>query len=877
MKTEKIRILFVEDVENDMRLALKELQKGNVDCAWVRVETRDDFLLMLNDFYPDIVICNYAIPLFSGLESFTFLRESAVGIPVVLCGDSIDEETVVACIKTGVSDFVLKSNLKRLPGAIIGALAHTAIGKSGEKLSLYPGEPDANHRTLLESSNDIAFLKDEKFRYILVNNAIQSFLGKDESEILGKTDFELMPAETAESFRNSDTKAIEKKTLVVTLEQIGNRTFESRKFPVVLQNGMTGVGGFVQDINNRHEAEKLLRLQRIDFYSAENAVVIFNMVGTILSINTAFTRLTGYTAEEAIGKNAIDLLKSEVHNDEFYYDIWDTILKGNVWHGKMTNKKKDRTNYNEEIVITPVTDSYGNVFQFVGVKQEIPEHLTTEWENANIDRSYRQLVDISNLGIFMVSLRGEFLQINETLRKMLDYKSVENLMRTHVQHIFKHTDQWKNIAESIVTGNKIRNYEVDLVTVDGNSREVILNAILEENKIMCLVVDMTKQRRIETRLLKAKTKAEESDKLKTFFLSSMNHDVRIPINAIQGFVELLASSGLKENEKTAYLNMISRSTQQLLKTINDFAEISKVATRKITANPISFELNLLLKEVYTELEPGASEKKLKLDYHPGLPDGTSRIRFDDQKLRYILVNLVDNAIKFSDTGVVDFGYTVKDSIIELYVQDTGRGISPEYQKIIFERFRKVDDPFTRKTDGSGLGLAIVKAYVEFLGGEISVKSEPGNGSRFIVTIPYLPDEATVKPIPERFYGEVNLQKRRILVAEDDETNYMFMERLLSRTNCTILRAVNGQEAVDRCASDTNIDLVLMDINMPFMNGLDATRIIKTRLPGLPIIAVTAYSLSGDKETCIAAGCDDYIPKPIHRDELYLKLHKCLAN
>ncbi len=875
MKSDSIRILFVEDIEVDMELALRELQKENFNITWIRVETREDFLHQLLHFDPDIIISDYSMPTFDGLEALKITLAHAPGIPVILFTGSINEETAVACIKAGATDYVLKDKMKRLPFAVREALIQKEIRISNEKTQVELKQSEARYRTFMNSTDDLAFLKDESFKYILVNKANQEFFGRHESDIVGKTDAELMPETNAISCRASDLQAIEQNKLVISTERIGDRVYESRKFPVFLKKGKIGIGGFIRDITERENSEKLLKLQGTALNSAANAIVITDINGQILSVNPAYTKLTGYSAEESIGKNPKELVKSGIHEQDFYKDLWETILNGNVWQGELINRRKDGKFYNEENTITPVYNSDGLITQFVAIKQDITERKIAEITIEASERKYRQLVDNAIIGIYSASLEGKFLQVNEPLCKILESNSIPELLGIHIDTIYKFPEQRQKLIENLLNHGKILNFEVELLTLKKHTRNVVVNAILEGNQIIGMVLDMTERKKGEQELLKAKEKAEESDKLKTSFLANMSHEVRTPMNAIMGYADLLLSPDYPEKEKPEYVKIISKSSQQLLKIMNDIVEISKIATSQIKDNPIAFNLNAMLRELVLEFQPSAKNKKLKFTCNPGMNDESSMINFDDMKLKQIIGNLVENAIKFCDKGSIELGYNLKDSIIEFYVKDTGIGISPENQEIIFERFRQLEDSYTRKYGGSGLGLAIAKAFIEFLGGKIWVKSTPGKGSTFNFHIPYLPLETAAKPKAVTSLPDEDFSSFTLLVAEDDDINYVYMERLLSKTNARLIRAANGQEAVDLCKSTQKVDLILMDINMPFLNGLEATKIIKSSRPDIPIIAVTAYSLSGDRETCIASGCNDYIPKPIRRDELFSKLHQFL--
>jgi len=721
----------------------------------------------------------------------------------------------------------------------------------------------------------MAFLKDDQFRYLLVNKANQSFFDRSESEIIGKTDFDLMPDTLASSCRQSDLTAMREKRLVTTFEKFEDQTFETRKFPVNLENGKIGIGGFIRDITSQLEIESRLRLQGLALNSVANAIMITDIKGKILSVNPAFTELTGYSAEEATGKHTRDLIRSGIHTKEFYEDLWKTILAGKVWKGEMINRRKDGTLYHEENIISPFQNPNGQITQFVSIKQDITERKQAELALEASEGKYRRLVDNAIIGIYTATLEGKFVDVNDSMCQILECRNPELLMNIHIQEIYRNPEERKNLVDLILKNGRILNYEVDLVTLKGNIRNVFVNAILEGNNILGMVLDMTDRKRNETELKQKKEKAEESDKLKSSFLANMSHEVRTPMNAIMGYAELLTSPNYSDKEKQDYISIISKSSEQLLRIMNDIVEISRIATGQITVNPSSFELNALLDDIYREFNPLAFLKNIKFTVNAGLTGASSRIVLDDIKLRLILSNLVDNAIKFTEKGSVELMYGLKDYALEFRVKDTGIGISKEHHEIIFERFRQLEDSYTRKYGGSGLGLSIAKSYAELLGGNIWVESSHGTGSTFVFQIPYVAAE-----LSEINLGNLNQQAETatlstILVAEDDDINFVYMERLLSKSDTAVIRAANGQEAVDICNSGIAVDLILMDINMPFMNGLDATRLIKEKRPELPIVAVTAYSLSGDRETCLAAGCNDYIPKPIRRDELLGKLQQFL--
>jgi len=876
MKKDKIRILFVEDVENDMEIAIHELQKEWSDFTWRRVDDRENLIMQLGQFKPDVVISDYSMPNLNGLEALEVILSMAPGIPVIMFTGSVNEETAVACMKAGATDYVLKDKIKRLPYALREALSQKEINLAREQAEKALRENTERYSTFLNSTNDLVFLKDQEFRYLLTNKSYQQLLGKSDQEIIGHTDFEILGENEAANCRKSDEKVIEANSLYISKEYIGDEIYEARKFPVVLGDGMTGVGGFLKNITTQVKAESMLDLQDTILSTVANAVMITDIEGKVLSVNSAFTHMTGFTEEDIIGEKSGDHLVLGLHDEEFYNSMRDTILSGKVWHGELINRRKDGTFYNEENTITPYRDSQGNIIRFIAVKQDITERKVSELALEASERKYRQLVDNALIGIYTTTIEGKFIDANDPMCKMLDVESDTELKKISIQDLYKWPEQRKILVDKLLNEGKIKNFEVELSTIRGRERSVIVNAILEESHIIGMAMDMTERKKYEVELKKAKEKAEENDKIKTSFLANMSHEMRTPMNAILGYSELLSSPAYSESEKHDYVNIVSKSSKQLMRIMNDIVEVSKIASGQLTANPIPFDLNVLIRDICSQFSSVAENKKLVLSYKTGLPDLASRIKLDDMKLRHVLFNVIDNAIKFTEKGSVTVSYELKESILEFKVIDTGIGIQPEFKEAIFERFRQLDDSYTRKYGGSGLGLSIAKSYCEFLGGKIWVESVPGSGSTFFIHLPFIPVELPVKPPAETAVAPEDFSNYTILVAEDDDINFVYMERLLSKANSNIVRAANGQEAVDIINTGNPVDIILMDINMPFMNGLDATKIIKSVNPDLPIIAVTAYSLSGDRETCLSAGCDDYIPKPIRRDELFGKLNHYLV-
>jgi PAS domain S-box-containing protein len=396
--------------------------------------------------------------------------------------------------------------------------------------------------------------------------------------------------------------------------------------------------------------------------------------------------------------------------------------------------------------------------------------------------------------------------------------------------------------------------------------------------------DITEQKKAEHELIKAKEKAEESDQLKTEFINNMSHEIRTPLNGILGFSSILEEPNLTDTERKEYRSIIQNSGNQLLRIIDDILEISELGTRQVKVIEKKICLNNLLLELFSIFDIKAKENKTPLYLNKELSDNESIILTDESKLNKILNNLLENALKFTNTGSIEFGYKLRTDIepveIEIYVKDSGIGIKPENKEIIFERFSQEEKSLSRNVGGLGLGLSIAKENAELLGGKIILKSEKGKGSTFFITIPYKPvNKASLKNNSENEKGKVTEKqdKYTILIAEDEAINYLYLDTLLKNfeLNLKTLHAENGQEAVEMCKENSKIDFVLMDLKMPIMTGFEATKQIKEFRPNMLIVAQTAYSTKDEKEEAFSAGCDDFISKPISKETLHKVMNKYL--
>lgn len=452
-----------------------------------------------------------------------------------------------------------------------------------------------------------------------------------------------------------------------------------------------------------------------------------------------------------------------------------------------------------------------------------------------------------------------------------------------------------------IRGKNIIGYPIDS---SGSVVTLLMNAVVEENHVdqieinsnheiktysilkrairnqpgsrLVIIQDITQAKRAEKELIKAKERAEESDRLKSTFIANMSHEIRTPLNGILGFTELLNMPNLTGKEQHDYLEIIRKGGNRMLKIINDIIDISKIESGQMQISISRTDIREQTESIYSFFSPEAEAKGIRLICKNTLLAEEAIINTDSFKIYDIQTNLIKNAIKFTPSGSVEFGFEKKNNYLEFFVKDTGIGISDKQKEFIFERFRQGNDTLTRNFEGSGLGLSISKAYAEMLGGKIWFESEYGKGSVFHFIIPYnsQPDSnpAAGEMIPGRT-GVIEIRNLVILIVEDDQPSELYISRLLSPFSKKILKADTGTQAVEICRNNADINLVLMDIELPEMDGYEATHQIRQFNKDLIIIAQTAFGLTGDKERALEAGCDDYISKPIHSKILFELIKK----
>ena len=633
-----IRVLIVEDTDDDKELVLRQLRNGGYNPEFICVETANDFIDALDNHPWDIVLCDYSMPKFDGLSALQIVQRKKIDIPFILISGTVGEEVAVEAMKAGAQDYLMKDNLMRLVHIVKRELEEAAIRKEKR-------------------------FADEKIRH---QNAV--------------------------------------------LDAIINNSHSILIF--MLDNNYRYLG-----FNENH------RRKMKDVYDTDIEVGV-NMLDVI-------------TIAEVKKKAKIS---------------FDRVLSG------------------ESFIETEFQPNFNTYYEF----------------------------------------------------------------------------HWNAVREDgLVIG------------------------------ISCFVIDITKRKETEQKLIIALKKATESDQLKSAFLANMSHEIRTPMNGILGFANLLKAPGLNDEKQQAYIKIIEKSGARMLNIIEEIIDISKIESGQMEISQKKVNINDQLDYIETFFKPESELKGLQLIFNTCVPDNQAIITTDKEKISAVLMNLIKNAIKYTNDGFVEFGYINKGNYLEFFVKDTGIGIRKDRQKAIFERFIQADIVDVHARQGAGLGLSISKAYVEMLKGEIWVESTEGVGSTFYFTTPYITgskpeitDKEKQKPPTAPYQDNLSM-----IIAEDDEISMQYVSIIVENIGREIIFVKTGRECIEACKLHPEVDLILMDIQMPDINGYEATRQIRQFNQEVVIIAQTAFGLAGDRGKAIEAGCNDYIAKPFDKNDLLALIKK----
>lgn len=638
---------------------------------------------------------------------------------------------------------------------------------------------------------------------------------------------------------------------------------------------------FMYNIDARVRAEEGLRVREEEYRllveNQSDLLVKVDANGLFEFVSPSYCELFGKSWDELIGKSFVPL----VHEDdrESTMEAMEALYKP-PWRADIEQRAMTSKGWRWlEWADTAILDEAGKVTGIVGVGRDITEKKEAE---ARL-RLLSKAVEHSPVSVMITDPEGVIEYVNPVFTEITGYSLEETLgnkpsiLKSGLHPVSVYKELWDTIK-----AGKEWNRDLQNKTKDGEIiwEKVFIAPIFNDARrithFVSIQEDVTQVKKLWNDLLASKQKAEESGRLKSAFLATINHELRTPLNHILGFSDLLVHTA-PEGGTAEYAKIIHNSGKELLQIIEDIFELALSERREIKLRKERFSLANLYADMKAGLqdilEKAGKGESIRLAFSPETALLARSIHCDRNKLSQVLVNLFRNAVKYTDSGLIEFGLrSIENGRIAFTVRDTGIGIPESKQDIIFEFFRQGDDSHTRRYGGVGIGLAISRKIALAMGGEIHVDSEPGRGSTFTFVIPA--DFETSKTQNTRPMNRVevpDLAGKSILVVEDDPDSLLILNRLIDRTGANVINAENGFEAIQAIDSGKPIHVVLMDLKMPVMDGFEATVLIRKRNPELPVVALTAYSLSEDRQKAMEAGCLDFLTKPVDKALLYRKL------
>ena len=754
-----------------------------------------------------------------------------------------------------------------------------------------------NQRLMLESILNqtpcVMFIKDieDDFKYIVANKLFCDYSKKSPQEIIGKTDFEIFNNKEAKKFRQDDIRAINSISEYSFIEHVhwqGKEiVWHTTKAKLKTYDGKTLLIGIALDVTESVNKQRVLK----EYKFKSDMVIDASGLKTWEYCCDTETLTINYKEEKL--KKGIESLKiftNIVHKD-------DTSNVEKAWN-IISNQKNESFSFDlryrlakqDQWIYTTIggfpisVDKNANIIRYLGF---IKDNTKLAILNEDLDKtntllnSFMQQIPLS---LFVKDIDNDYKYViaNDILKQISKVDNINFIGKTDYELFDKHSaDKIRNQDLETVNNfsGELINKQVKIQTDLNSTRyfeinNKVINTTNGHRFIIGLVKDITEREENRIELEYAKEKAEQSDKLKSAFLANMSHEIRTPLNAIVGFSELLMTEEDKHN-KEEYNKLISTNSQLLLHLISDILDLSKVEAGMIDFKKEVFDLIPYLNNLANTYKQKCIEKGL--DFILESKYSSCIVKYDKNRLAQVLSNYVTNAIKYTPSGTIKLGYILENRGLKFYVTDTGIGIPQNKHSKVFHRFQKLDE----FAQGTGLGLSICKALTETDGGKVGFESKEGIGSTFWA---WKPCKIKINPILNQSTQETletvnptllpDTNNVRVLVAEDNESNFLLLKHILKGFN--IYHVTNGADAVIETQNKT-YDIILMDIQMPILNGLDATSQIRKFNPSIPIIAVTANAYGADKDEALNAGCSAFITKPLNREELYKtisqQLHK----
>ncbi|MDD4374703.1 MAG: PAS domain S-box protein [Bacteroidales bacterium] len=754
------------------------------------------------------------------------------------------------------------------PAAVIGLGRDITDRKNAE---LENRRNEERYRQLFNAAPLGAILEDTDGMILEVNQTLCDYYEYEPHELIGKQIFVLVPEPSHKLVKENLSTILHNKMLQSTIEGITKsgaiKKFELIETVITLPDGNLGILSLAKDITEQELTKVQLRETQVRNAAIVSAIpdimCTLNADGVVVDVVlNPDANFRGWNENQVLYKNIKSIVPSSLANK-----LLQSLSKTLQTNELVSFEHAIGLGHNQTwIDIRMVTSSEKEVLIIV---RDISKRKRQEIEILNQNKFIERMLDSIPNPLFYLNREGVYLGINKAFEDFYGVRKKDIVGKKIYELPFEADPIERDLSDQAIFSGKEHQQVLERVIQlsDGSTRDAIItkssfpDSSDQIGGLIGIIMDITDRKMMEKDLMQAKEKAEESDKLKTAFLNNLSHEIRTPLNAIVGFSELL-DMGYSSDQQEKFVRTINSNAEQLLHIIDDVLAISRMDSERMPVEKFDFNVSDLLLDLYDTFEPEAKQKMLKLSI-PDLPDIT--IEADKGKIKQVLSGLISNALKYTDKGSIHFGCKPQNNELLFYTRDTGIGI-PESEKVkIFERFYRSDEVQLKAIRGNGLGLSIAKGLVELMQGSLHLKSDHGKGSEFSFTVPL-----KVSPSPQKKkIQETNpkLSFSNVLVAEDEQDNFELIRLGIKNICKQIDHAHNGKEAVAMVKTN-DYDLVLMDLKMPVMNGLDATAIITALKPHLPVVAVSAFQLAEEKQRAKNAGCVAFLEKPIQMQQLF---------
>lgn len=866
-KADKLQLLF-DHMTNGFALHEIVLNEKDEPIDYIFLEINAAFEKMTG-LKSENIIGKKATEVLPGIENDPANWIQVYG-NIAKTGKSTNYENYSSIIKKWYS-VIAYSPLKGYFATIIEDITERKNGQMLLNLS------EERHRTLLENVGAGIGYYDIEGKVILFNKQAASYMNGMPEDFVGKSIFELFDEELGKQYYNRIKETIKSDSFKeyedeVVLSDSNVFWFNSKYNNIYNKEAeVIGVQIISFDITEQKKRELKLQLSEERFKLLHNASfggIAIHDKGLILDCNQGLSNITGYSLEELIGMDGLLLISESTRKM-----VMNNIQAEYEKPYEAIGLRKDGSLYplRLEARMFPYKGKRVRVVEF----RDLTEQKKAQEQLIASEEKYRNIFNSIQDTYYETTLDGILTDVSPSAEALsAGMYTREDLIGKSILDLYEDPSERENFLNDLMKNGQLTDYTITLKNKDNSliytsvATKLIFNSQGKPQKIVGSIRDITPRVLAKKELLIAKEKAEESDRLKSAFLANMSHEIRTPMNGILGFTSLLKDSNIDTVKQNRYVDIIMTSGKRMLSTVNDIIEISKIETGQVDLVSSEFNLLEVCEYYYNFFKLEANKKNLSFKFLPDKSIDSLIIKSDKNKFESILSNLIKNAIKYTNEGGISFGFELENKKLKFFINDTGIGIPGNRIDAIFDRFIQADIEDRMAYEGSGLGLSIVKSYIKILKGDIWVESTEGKGSTFYFTLPFEIGESRKTSTELKEKKSENNGNLNILIVEDDKTSKYHLQIILEKFDGKKYYAGTGEQALEIFKNNPDINLILMDIKLPIMDGLEATRKIRQFNSEVIIIAHSAYALSSDRQKSLEAGCNEFIGKPIIKEKLF---------